>query len=169
MKRYIWSDLHFSHFNIIKYCNRPFQSAEEMDNVIIENWRKTVKPNDIIFNLGDVAMCEMKQGDKLKTLIQSLPGYKVLVLGNHDKRDINYWLDVGFSEVYKYPIIIDQWFILSHDTLFMNSNIPYINIHGHVHDKSINHKSYVNVSVEVINYTPINLDELESKIMRENN
>jgi|SRR5271157_4309413 len=163
MRNFIWSDLHIFHANIIKYCNRPFATVEEMDKKIIENWKATVKNDDVLWNLGDVA-CHMNK-EQLTTLIHSLPGYKILILGNHDHHNINRWRDIGFDEVYPYPIIYKSWFILSHDIVFLNEKLPYVNIHGHTHNRSMQEKSYVNVSVEVINYCPVDLDEIiKSKI-----
>lgn len=34
---YFTADTHFGHENIIRFCDRPFVSAEEMDEVLIEN------------------------------------------------------------------------------------------------------------------------------------
>ena len=39
---YWTSDTHFSHANVIKYCNRPFKNVDEMNATLIENWNKTV-------------------------------------------------------------------------------------------------------------------------------
>ena len=51
---YFISDTHFNHNNIIKYCNRPFKSINEMNQTIINNWNKTVKADDEIYHLGDL-------------------------------------------------------------------------------------------------------------------
>jgi calcineurin-like phosphoesterase family protein len=139
-----------------------------MDKVIIQNWRDTVGEHDIIWHLGDVALCKMKDKDTLSALIHSLPGHKNLILGNHDHSDINRWREIGFAEIYPYPVIVDKWFILSHDYVFMNDKLPYCNIHGHIHDRTISGKCYVNVSVEQIGYKPIDLDELMKNKMIEN-
>ena len=50
---YWWtSDYHFSHFNIISYCNRPFKTAEEMNETIIKRHNERVKPDDTVFFLA---------------------------------------------------------------------------------------------------------------------
>ena len=76
---YFTSDLHFSHYNIIKYCNRPFESVDKMNNILINNWNKIVKENDEVYILGDITL-----GDNEKYL-NRLKGSKYLIKGNHDK------------------------------------------------------------------------------------
>ena len=50
------SDFHFGHFNIIRYCNRPFESTEEMDAHIADRMNAHVKQNDTLYFLGDFCM-----------------------------------------------------------------------------------------------------------------
>lgn len=51
---YFTADTHFWHENIIRFCNRPFTCAAEMDEALIANWNSRVKGNDIIYILGDM-------------------------------------------------------------------------------------------------------------------
>ncbi len=46
-------DFHFGHNNIIRYCNRPFRSLDEMDQTILERLNASVKANDTLHFLGD--------------------------------------------------------------------------------------------------------------------
>jgi len=157
--RWIWSDLHLSHNNIIKYENRPYKDINEMNKDIFNNWKTVVKKKDVIFCLGDVALGMNKE--ELTKNISNMSGKKILILGNHDRgRSLKWWKDVGFDEVYPYPIIIDDFFMLSHEPLYLNNNMPFINIHGHTHSNSFDSKQHVNVSLDVINFKPISLDEI---------
>jgi len=161
---YIISDTHFNHKNVIKYCNRPFESVEEMNRKLINNWNSTVKKTDTIYHLGDFAF-----GNKeyIIELLSKLNGKKILIMGNHCRRikkNPSWWIDVGFDVVYQYPVIYNDNFILSHEPV--DEIGRFINIHGHLHDKSID-GNYHNVCVENANYKPINLDKLISRLGKE--
>ena len=49
------SDLHFGHFNILRYDNRPFANTHEMEDVITKHWNSRVRPDDTVYILGDVS------------------------------------------------------------------------------------------------------------------
>ena len=58
MKVFVWSDNHFFHNNIIKYCNRPFEysSKGSLDCLTfqINNYLNCVSKNDVVLFLGDL-------------------------------------------------------------------------------------------------------------------
>jgi len=76
------SDLHLNHSNIIKFCNRPFISVEEMNKTIIDNWNSVINKNDTVFLLGDVVFGGY---DIWNYFMERLNGLKILIAGNHDK------------------------------------------------------------------------------------
>jgi calcineurin-like phosphoesterase family protein len=158
-KVYIWSDLHLGHANIIKYCNRPFADVEAMNKALLHAWWTTVKPMDTIINLGDVSLKNNKE--HLSETIRSLPGYKILILGNHDrKRSVKWWMEAGFDEVYKHPIVYEGKLILSHAIVELAKDSPFINIHGHSHQHNMGNPRYVNVCVEITGYKPVPLEAI---------
>jgi calcineurin-like phosphoesterase family protein len=158
-KIFLISDTHFCHKNIIEYADRPFLSVEEMNEKIIENWNKAVKKNYKVIIAGDFALCGK---EKMKELVERLNGYKILILGNHD-RSYNSMKSFPFDEVIKYPILIQEKYIISHHPL---ENVPtgFVNIHGHIHNREMHSLNYFNISVEQIGYTPIELKEIEKRI-----
>ena len=58
---YVISDTHFSHNNIIEYCDRPYKNTLEMNQDIIKKWNSVVTENDIVFHLGDVGFGLVEQ------------------------------------------------------------------------------------------------------------
>lgn len=81
MAEFFTSDTHFFHERIIKYCNRPFRTVTEMNERIREDWFRKVKPEDKVYHLGDVGFAPI---DQLGGFLNTLPGKKYLVPGNHD-------------------------------------------------------------------------------------
>ncbi|MGB5811748.1 MAG: hypothetical protein WBG86_14520 [Polyangiales bacterium] len=78
---YFTADLHFGHANIIKFCQRPWKTADEMDAGLIERWNEVVTEKDEVWILGDVAMGNWRKA--VSCLVQ-LVGRKHLIIGNHD-------------------------------------------------------------------------------------
>src|SRR4030042_3059261 len=82
-KTFFISDTHFDHFNIIKYCNRPFESIEEMNATILTHWNNTIAKNDLVFFLGDMSFG--RNSRKPKWWTQNLNGRIIYFKGSHDK------------------------------------------------------------------------------------
>lgn len=157
MKIYVIADTHFFHDNIIKYCYRPFQNIEEQDRLLIAKWNSTVTENDLVIHLGDIALS--KKSEDLKNLLSSLKGRIVLVQGNHDRRSRLWYLMNGISFVC--DKFIWDGIIFTHRPMLIEKLDEFeFNIHGHIHEKLKTHPKYINVSVEQIKYTPINLERL---------
>ena len=81
---HIWftSDCHYNHRNILAYCGRPFQDVHEMNANIIEQHNKVVKPDDIVYNLGDFSFQSVKGAVEV---LKQLNGRHRFIRGNHDE------------------------------------------------------------------------------------
>lgn len=171
MSRNIWviSDTHFGHRNIIEYCDRPFKTTMLMNMAIRDNWNSVVKDGDIVYHLGDVYMGWNEPQD-IGQFLASLNGRKRLILGNHDDgKDVI--LHKAFQKIMVWRMFPKFGLLLTHvpvheSALFRgasgNEQDPpkLLNVHGHIHEKSSPTSDHRNVSVEQINYTPINIEEL---------
>lgn len=154
---YFIADTHFNDDRIIRYENRPFNNRHEMRQKLIENWNSVVGKSDTIYHLGDVGHLD---SDSFK----QLNGRICLIKGNHDMEPNSVYYNMGFAEVYDYPIILDEFWMLSHKPLYVSTSMPYANIFGHVHNspyiKTFSQQHYC-VSAERINYTPISFDVIK--------
>ncbi len=183
-KTFITSDLHLDHTNIIKYCKRPFLNAKDMNKTLIDNWNNTISNKDIVYFLGDLAYgIGSKSTDYW---LKQLNGKIIFIKGNHDKSN-----KIKFHETYLLNYRGYKFF-LSHmpvqvpkdsghqSTLeYFPSNEPeqfekncnIWAIYGHHHNNNLKKHPFIdkknrriNVSTELTNFRPIDMDDLIKKI-----
>lgn len=195
MTVWITSDWHLGHRNILDLGpGRPFASIDEHDESLIERHNNLVKPNDVVWVLGDVAM-----GDITQSLAKCarMNGRKILVCGNHDRPEQHadtperrdrwierYQRDGGFSVVLtRYG---NQYVYLPNSKRVAVSHYPYAGengpertdryadrrpidvglwlLHGHVHDQWQVNGRQINVGVDVWGYEPVPVERLSDLI-----
>ncbi|MGU3472951.1 metallophosphoesterase [Paenibacillus sp. D51F] len=155
---FVTSDHHFGHREIIDYESRPFADAGEMDAVMIQRWNEAVSAGDTVYHLGDFSFGGLS---RTREVVGALNGYKHLILGNHDRdRSRQWWLEAGFDEVHEQPIVYRGFYFLSHEPMYMNRSMPYLNVHGHIHGQKYAGRSYFNVSVEHWEYRPVSFAQV---------
>lgn len=173
MTTYFTADTHFGHTNVIKYCDRPWETVEAMNAGLVANWNATVKPQDTVYCLGDFSL---QPGWMAKTTPQ-LNGRKILVAGNHDlcwrkEFAVQRYLDAGWSEVHRgtldydlqgTPVQLSHIPYESHDERYQNRR-PVDDgrwlLHGHVHTCWKVKCKMINVGVDVWDYKPVSEAQL---------
>lgn len=165
MKTWFTSDTHFGHKNIIKYTNRPFDTVEEMNDVLIQNWNDRIKSNDRVFHLGDFAF-----GEKyIKEIFPKLNGRVTLIKGNHDRRD---WKLLGqYADTYDTLTIKND--VIGSIVLFHYPILEWDKIHhgaghlyGHKHSPpgTIGHGRSFDIGVDANGYVPRELDDVVAQL-----
>jgi len=127
MKIWLIADTHFFHDKLAEICDRPADFTVR----ITENWRRMVSPDDMVIHLGDVAIG--KRGPT-RELLQSLPGRKILILGNHDHESVGWYIDSGFAMVCQSMVFRNV--LLTHAP---SNELPanaVLNVHGHLHNNA---------------------------------
>lgn len=83
--RSIWftSDFHLGHFNIIRYCNRPFANVLAMDEAVVDSVNDCVKPNDVLYFLEDLCLGRAEQVVAYRKRLACKTIH--FIEGNHDK------------------------------------------------------------------------------------
>lgn len=171
MEIYFSSDQHYFHKNIIKYCNRPFSSIEEMNEQLIENHNSIVKKKDTIYYLGDFGFSSVSN---LKSIISRLNGSKYLILGNHDSsiqksmKDFigsNLFVDIS---IYKEINIDKQHINLFHYPMATWNKRFHKSwhFHGHCHGNFTPDAFRIDVGVDCLfdgrKYFPISFEQIKN-------
>ena len=164
---FLVSDTHFGHDNIVTYCNRP----KNHEQVIVQNWNSVVSDEDDVLHLGDLIFNNARGS----IYARQLRGRKRLLKGNHDSGSKKWFLDRGFEKLDGKSL---NWtspeglsVIFSHEPIGSHREWD-INIHGHIHNNGyLGHhedqiagldlsRDYRNISIEVMDYTPVRLREV---------
>lgn len=181
---WIISDTHFGHE---KCCTvfkredgsplRPFASAEEMDEAMVQRWNERVRPADKVYHLGDVVI-----NRRYLSTLSRLNGDKVLIKGNHDIFKLEDYSE-HFRDIRSYHVL--NGVILSHVPVHCDSLGRFgVNIHGHLHATRVKRACgidsqngtvlygndedvrYYNVCVEHTNYAPVLLEDVFKSVER---
>lgn len=186
MTTWFTADLHLGHHNIIKYCNRPFDDVEAMNDALINNWNEVVAQDDTVWVVGDFALGQIAE---TLPIAAKLHGHKILVAGNHDRcwdgngRRAEGWtkryLDAGFDK-----IIQGQTTVNVDGTKVLVCHFPYRGdshgrdrfadhrpadkgawlLHGHIHERWAQQGRMINVGVDLTDFRPISSSEIAELI-----
>lgn len=195
MKTFFTADLHLGHANIIKYCGRTLfmtpedlqiyntvknesqekqkkvkfsnKTLENMNKEIIRRWNERVKPEDIVYHIGDFCFRSANlRGNGLKVKAdyweKHLNGKIIFLMGTHDKNN-------GLkTKIHRIAIRINKHLInLTHAPI--NADVNYeINLTGHVHNNweikrikiGCSFTDCINVGVDVWNFYPVTFEEI---------
>lgn len=170
METFLISDTHFGHANLLKFKRddgspvRDFSSVEEMNEYMVTQWNSLVKPNDLVYHLGDVVM-----NPRQLKIMYRLNGRKRLVRGNHDLKP-----EEEFRSIFEQILGVKEMnkMLLSHFPVHPSCLNRYAaNIHGHTHFRTVkkmhgniptghDDPRYINVSVEMNDYAPISFEKV---------
>lgn len=158
------ADPHWGHNNIIRYCDRPFESKLEHDEALITNWNSVVNKEDMVYLLGD---CGFGSPEWLMNKVFGrLKGKIGLILGNHDKRAIKPPLCNRFEFIKDVHLLrtklngkdIRVWMSHYAHLSWPFSNHGSFHAFGHSHSKLKGVGRSLDVGVDCWNYFPITLE-----------
>ncbi len=169
MPDYVISDTHLNHGNIIDHCDRPFESEAEMNERLKSNWNSIVNEDETVLCLGDLAV--WSTGETIEWA-DRLNGDLILVLGNHDP--IEDPDEMPFEAVQNYTFTHDGTeFYCEHYPVDVPDDANWWQLCGHHHNNNLDEYPFVdpatqrvNLSVELIDYTPLAVNSLVD-ILRE--
>lgn len=143
--------------------NTKFKVNPNIDK-ILNNYKKCVKSNDTFIFLGDLydarTIFDMKLVPKIFD-IKKLKGHKIMIKGNHDVNTTQFYLDLGFDEVYEKTYNIGN-IVFSHEPVEVNSD--KINIHGHIHFSEtywgMEATNHLDAYIEHYNFKPVKINDI---------
>ncbi len=176
---WITSDTHWGHKNIVRGCSewefqpkeaagvqrlRDFDTLEEHNQKLIQNFNELVQPDDILWHLGDWSFGGKDNIWKFREQLNCKNIH--LVFGNHDQHIEPYNSPYGplFSsrQYYKELSLNKRRLVLFHYGMrvWNKSHHGAIHLFGHSHGSLPNHGKSMDVGVDGNNLKPYHIDEI---------
>lgn len=135
-----------------------------MDEGLIKNWNRVVRPEDTVYHLGDFCM----GGRKPMEYLSQLNGKIFLILGNHDKPARFIGCYSKHNDVELLPELVrislnGQYMTLTHYAMRVwdKSHYGAWNLHGHSHGTLPSLGVQQDVGVDCFNYAPVSFTDLQ--------
>jgi calcineurin-like phosphoesterase family protein len=134
---------------------RDFESVSHMHEVMFDNCHRLVKPQDHLYLMGDMVI-----NKKFLPLLKRFPGHLRMLGGNHDIFHTKDYLPY-FEEIRAVRVMDNVCF--THFPIHPDCMARYAgNAHGHLHHQPRQlGKQYLNLSCEMIDYTPWSLEQVK--------
>lgn len=176
---YFTSDHHFMHTNVIKYCNRPFISCQEMDEEMIKRWNERITKTDIVYHLGDFFLCSK---EKAIEILNRLNGKIYFLEGSHDKVTMSILKNNLCTNITHLGNLVEiciqdktfdqgkKHITLCHYAMkrWPKSHYNAWHLFGHSHGNLKNpEKGSMDVGVDTNNFYPYSWDEIKAKLKSE--
>jgi len=152
------TDTHFNHDRMVGFGRPP-----DYESRLVANLRNVVSEQDVLIHLGDVILYNPNQ---IGLFLGRVPGRKILVRGNHDKKSNSWFMRNGFDFVA--DMIVLGEVIYSHSPVQHFPDGVRWNVHGHFHDNDHRHEEsagwydpvrHLKLAVEDTDYKPVNAQE----------
>jgi calcineurin-like phosphoesterase family protein len=167
MTVYFTSDQHFGHAAARSFYHRPFASVTDMDRAMVDRWNSVIEPEDELWHLGDFAV--RQSAERVASLLRVLHGQKHLITGNNDDAAVTNCDCDGWQSVQPYAeVTVDgRRLVLCHYPFrtWRNMGRGSINLHGHSHGKLKPLPRQFDVGVDVRNFRPVTLADINAKLL----
>jgi calcineurin-like phosphoesterase family protein len=175
MQTFFTSDTHFDDEYGLSYFNRPFQSMDEMNAVLVEKWNRVVTEDDTVYHLGDFTLDDI---DHFTKWVNQLNGNINILPGSHDQAWLRDFLPRPRVQVLPPLVSLEfpelssgqdpQVLVLCHYSMQVwdRSNQGAWHLFGHSHGKLKGIGLSFDVGVDCTDFMPLSLEKVASKMAR---
>lgn len=163
---YFTGDWHLGHETLcLKYCKRPFPTIRVHDKEIPRRANSVLTKDDTLYMLGDLTLAGHDYLNLFIKIMEKIICKKmVLIIGNHDNFSWRNYLRMGFDSVHTELYLPEHDLYLTHDPANAYKDMSKIWLCGHVHTHWKNISNTVNVGVDVRDFLPVSIEQLNPEL-----